>query len=73
MCDTTIIEASGSGVFCQQELDNLRDCFLDVDTEGYWADVVGVEWREDNPELLKELPPALQAFKSDMEVSDNLK
>jgi Dynamin family len=68
-----IFEASGFSVFCQQELDNLRDCFLDVDTEGYWSGVVGVEWREGNPELLKELPSALQAFKFDTEVSDNLK
>ncbi|SJM93842.1 hypothetical protein CRENPOLYSF2_3650001 [Crenothrix polyspora] len=68
-----IFEASGFGVFCQQELDNLRDCFLDVDNEGYWAGIVGVEWREGNPELLKELPPILQTFKFDTEVSDNLK
>jgi hypothetical protein len=68
-----IFEASGFGVFCQQELDNLRDCFLDVDIEGYWVGVVGVEWREGNAELLKELPPTLQAFKFDTEVSDTLK
>ena len=68
-----IFEASGFNVFRQQELDNLRDCFLDVDNEGYWAGVVGVEWREGNAELLKELPPMLQAFKFDTEVSDTLK
>jgi hypothetical protein len=44
-----------------------------VDIEGYWAGIVGVEWREGNVELLKELPPALQAFKFDTEVSDMLK
>jgi len=68
-----IFEASGFGVFCQQELDNLRDNFLDVDTEGYWTGVVGVEWREGNAELLKELPLNLQAFNFDTEVSDTLK
>jgi len=68
-----IFEASGFGSFCQQELDNLRDCFLDINNKGYWDGVVGVEWREGNPELLKELPSTLQAFKFDTEVSDTLK
>ena len=44
-----------------------------MDTEGYWTGVVGVEWREGNAELLKELPLNLQAFNFDTEVSDTLK
>ncbi|WP_262966429.1 dynamin family protein [Methylobacter psychrophilus] len=68
-----IFEASGFGVFCQQELDNLRDNFLDVDMEGTWTGVVGVEWLAGNAELLKELPINLQAFNFDTEVSDTLK
>jgi lysophospholipase L1-like esterase len=68
-----IFEASGFGVFCQQELDNLRDNFLDIDMEGTWTGIVGVEWRAGNPDLLKELPINLQAFKFDTEVSDTLK
>jgi len=68
-----IFEASGFSAFCQQELDHLRDSFLDVDNMGFWTGVVRNEWQAGNSDLLKELPFSLQSFKFDTEVSDNLK
>lgn len=68
-----IFEASGFAAFCQQELDNLRDSFLDVKNEGIWSGVVRNEWQRGNAELLKVLPPALQMFNFDTETSDRLK
>ncbi|WP_031430172.1 dynamin family protein [Methylomicrobium agile] len=66
-----IFEASGFSAFCQQELDQLRDTFLDPSRT--WAGTVQNEWLEGNPELLRELPPTLQTFKFDTETSDRLK
>jgi hypothetical protein len=68
-----IFEASGFSAFCQQELDNLRDSFLDVDNVGYWTGVVRNEWQAGNAELLQELPPLLQSLKFNIETSDRLK
>jgi hypothetical protein len=68
-----IFDASGFSAFCQQELDNLRDSFLDVNHEGYWTGVVRNEWQAGNAELLKELPVKLQSFSFDTETSDRLK
>ncbi|MDD2724460.1 MAG: dynamin family protein [Methylovulum sp.] len=68
-----IFEASGFSAFCQQELDNLRDSFLDVNIRGYWTGVVQNEWQAGNPALLKELPVNLQSFKFNTETSDRLK
>jgi hypothetical protein len=66
-----IFEASGFSAFCQQELENLRDSFMEKgDT---WSGVTRGEWSNGNPELLKELPVSLQSFQFDTEVSDNLK
>jgi len=66
-----IFDASGFSAFCQQELDDLRDSFLDPNRT--WAATAQNEWLAGNPELLKELPPMLQAFKFDTETSDRLK
>jgi len=66
-----IFDASGFSAFCQQELDQLRDTFLDPSRT--WAGTVQNEWLAGNPELLKELPPMLQTFKFDTETSDRLK
>jgi hypothetical protein len=66
-----IFEASGFSAFCQQELENLRDSFME--RESTWSGVTRNEWLNGNPELLKELPPSLQSFQFDTEVSDNLK
>jgi hypothetical protein len=68
-----IFEASGFSSFCQQELDNLRDSFLDVNIRGYWTGVVQNEWQAGNVELLKELPVNLQSFQFNTETSDRLK
>ncbi len=68
-----IFEASGFSAFCQQELDTLRDSFLDVNIRGYWTGVVQNEWQAGNVELLKELPVNLQSFQFNTETSDRLK
>ena len=68
-----IFEASGFSAFCQQELDNLRDSFLDVNNEGYWTGVVRNEWQAGNAELLQELPINLKSFQFNTETSDRLK
>jgi GTPase SAR1 family protein len=68
-----IFEASGFSVFCQQELDNLRDSFLDVNNAGYWTGVVRNEWQAGNSAMLQELPPTLKYFKFNTETSDRLK
>ena len=68
-----IFEASGFSAFCQQELDNLRDSFLDVDNVGYWTGVVRNEWQAGNAALLQELPALLQSLKFNIETSDRLK
>ena len=66
-----IFEASGFSAFCQQELENLRDSFMEKGST--WSGVTHGEWQKGNPELLKELPYSLQSFQFDTEVSDNLK
>lgn len=68
-----IFEASGFSAYCQQELDKLRDSFLDGANKGYWTAIVGEEWRKGNAELLKDLPAALRLFNFDTETSDRLK
>lgn len=68
-----IFDASGFSSFCQQELDNLRDSFLDVNIRGYWTGVVQNEWQAGNLELLKELPTNLQSLQFNTETSDRLK
>ena len=65
-----IFDASGFSAFCQQELDNLRDSFLDVNNRGYWTGVVQNEWQAGNAQLLKELPINLQSFQFNTETSD---
>ncbi len=66
-----IFEASGFSAFCQQELENLRDSFMEKGST--WSGITHGEWQKGNPELLKELPYSLQSFQFDTEVSDNLK
>lgn len=68
-----IFDASGFSAFCQQELDNLRDSFLDVANERYWDGVVQNEWQAGNAQLLQELPPNLKSFQFNTETSDRLK
>jgi hypothetical protein len=66
-----IFDAAGFKAFREQELDQLRDDFLDK--KSTWAGVVHNEWRRNNPALLKELPPHLQNQKFDTAVSDKLR
>jgi hypothetical protein len=68
-----IFDASGFSAFCQQELDNLRDSFLDVNNRGYWTGVVQNEWQAGNAALLHELPHTLQSFEFNIETSNRLK
>lgn len=66
-----IFDAAGFKAFREQELDQLRDDFLDK--KSTWAGVVQNEWRRSNPTLLKELPLHLQNQKFDTAVSDKLR
>lgn len=66
-----IFEAAGFSVFCEQELDNLRDSFREK--EATWGAVAQNEWYAGNSELLKELPSDLRTQQFDTEVSDRLR
>ena len=57
--------------FARQELENLRDSF--IDKKDTWGGVTRNEWEKGNPLLLKEMPPELQQQRFDTEVSDKLK
>lgn len=70
---SSIFEASGFINFCQQELENLRDSFLDVKEKSYWDGVVQNEWVSGNPMLLAELPSHLKSLDFDIETSERLK
>lgn len=70
---SSIFEASGFINFCQQELENLRDSFLDVKQESYWMAIVQNEWHAGNPKLLAELPSHLKSFEFDIETSERLR
>lgn len=66
-----VFEAAGLMQFARQELENLRDSF--VDKKDTWGGVTRNEWEKGNPLLLKEMPPELQQQRFDTEVSDKLK
>lgn len=66
-----IFSAAGFSAFCEQELDDLRDSF--IEKEAVWNAVTQNEWYAGNTKLLKELPPDLQMQQFDTEVSDRLR
>ncbi len=66
-----IFEAAGFKMFCQQELRDLQDNFLEY--KGRWEGVARNEWERGNPKLLAELPPELQQQAFDTTVCDRLK
>jgi hypothetical protein len=68
---SAIFEAAGFQQYCLQELDRLRDIF--INSEAVWSGVVQNEWLEDNPKLLAALPAELRSHEVDLEVSDRLR
>ena len=68
---SAIFEAAGFQQYCLQELDRLRDIF--INSEAIWSGVVQNEWLEDNPKLLAALPAELRSHEVDLEVSDRLR
>ena len=68
---SAIFEAAGFQQYCLQELDRLRDIF--INSEAIWSGVIQNEWLEDNPKLLSALPAELRSHEVDLEVSDRLR
>jgi hypothetical protein len=68
---SAIFEAAGFQQYCLQELDRLRDIF--INSEAIWSGVIQNEWLEDNPKLLAALPAELRSHEVDLEVSDRLR
>ena len=68
---SAIFEAAGFQQYCLQELDRLRDMF--INSEATWSGVVQNEWLENNPKLLAALPAQLRSHEVDLEVSDRLR
>ncbi|NEP34420.1 dynamin family protein [Moorena sp. SIO3B2] len=66
-----IFEAAGFEQFCLQELDQLRDRFIQY--EAVWRGVAQNEWLEENPLLMAEMPEHLKAHEVNLEVSDRLR
>lgn len=68
-----IFEAAGFSAFCKQELNQLRDSFLDDANVYFWNGVVQNEWKAGNVTLLQELPPNLRSLEFNIETSERLK
>lgn len=68
-----IFEAAGFSAFCKQELNQLRDSFLDDANVYFWNGVVQNEWKAGNAALLQELPPNLRSLEFNIETSERLK
>ncbi|NEQ07009.1 MAG: Dynamin family protein [Moorea sp. SIO4E2] len=68
---SAIFEAAGFEQFCLQELDQLRDRFIQY--EAVWRGVAQNEWLEENPLLMAEMPEHLKAHEVNLEVSDRLR
>uniref|UniRef100_UPI00286E4EC2 hypothetical protein n=1 Tax=Chamaesiphon sp. VAR_48_metabat_403 TaxID=2964700 RepID=UPI00286E4EC2 len=68
---SAIFEAAGFQQYCLQELDRLRDIF--INSEAVWSGVIQNEWLEDNPKLLAALPAELRSHEVDLEASDRLR
>lgn len=66
-----IFEAAGFRQYCSQELDRLRDKF--INSQAVWSGVAMNEWLGENPLLLSELPDNLKKLEVNLEVSDRLR
>ena len=66
-----IFEAAGFRQYCSQELDRLRDKF--INSKAAWSGVAMNEWLAENPLLLSELPSNLKKLEVNLEVSDRLR
>jgi hypothetical protein len=66
-----IFEAAGFKQYCSQELDRLRDEF--INSEALWRGIATNEWLAENPLLLSELPDNLKKLEVNLEVSDRLR
>ena len=66
-----IFEAAGFRQYCSQELDRLRDKF--INSKAVWSGVAMNEWLGENPLLLLELPDNLKKHEVNLEVSDRLR
>lgn len=66
-----IFEAAGFRQYCSQELDRLRDKF--INSQAVWSGVATNEWLGENPLLLSELPDNLKKLEVNLEVSDRLR
>lgn len=69
----TIFNASGFRSFCQQEMENLRDRFYEMEQKDVWNWIANDELDRGNPLLLKELPAHIRPQEMDTIVSDGLR
>ncbi len=69
----SLFDAAGFRAFCQQELENLRDRYLERMNDGSWDGIAGNEWKNGNALMLAELPPELRPQTFNTEVSDRLR
>lgn len=68
---SAVFEAAGFKQYCLQELDRLRDKF--INSKAIWNGVAMNEWLGENPLLLSELPDNLKQLEINLEVSDRLR
>lgn len=66
-----IFEVAGFRQYCSQELDRLRDKF--INSKAVWSSVAMNEWLGENPLLSSELPDNLKKLEVNLEVSDRLR
>ena len=69
----SLFDAAGFKAFCQQELGNLRDQFLERLSDGSWDAIANNEWKNGNATMLAELPAELHPQDFNTEVSDRLR
>jgi hypothetical protein len=69
----SLFAAAGFKAFCQQELGNLRDQFLERLSDGSWDAIANNEWKNGNATMLAELPAELHPQDFNTEVSDRLR
>jgi len=70
---TSLFRASGFQAFGQQELENIRDKFLEQLDNGIYDGIASNEWKNGNQKMLVELPDELQSHHINTDVSDRLR